>query len=386
MATQLSNATKNAKRYLIIFGIIVVIIIIISWITSSVKPKIPTGTTTTVAGYPNADNLFKTIPKPELTSIKIAEGSPALVAKTGGTFPEMPATAYVYLIKPEREYAGDASSARTIATNFNFSKDETKVINNVMYWETPDKNRTLQYDKAQRLWNYRYATYPTTSSTKLLTKADEYLKVSYSFFNSVGLSSELISGNAGRAEFIQIDTNGNYTNSSETFNAVKTSLFKKLLIITPTDSKITSPYAEVRKFKYTEGIVNMLLNGEGKTIKDNLLQLNYKNFSYGDKGIYEILKPEEAFVMLQGGSGYLYRLVLNNENEYSTDLVSEKISQYRLDTTKTRIIYIEPENVNANIAWTNYLQPYYLFEGTFTTTTEQSGLCAFIIPAIRGSN
>lgn len=384
MSTKLRDATKSVRKYLYIAGGIVVIIIMLSWIGGGVNPP-PLANNPNNSNYPPANKLLNNIPRPVITSIKIAEDSPALVAKTSQKFPEFPNVINVYKIKPEREYAGEADSARETAKLLNFTREENKVINNVMYWETPDRNRFLQYDKAQRLWNYRYSTYPIVSNEALKNNADDYINIANSFFSALRISSENISATKGRAEFIKISPQGLIDNSSSEPNAVKVQLFKNIVGIKPVINEVNTPLYVVRKYKYTDGIVNAIINGQGKLVHSNLLQLSYKNLSYAESGIYNIITADEAFVKIQAKEGFLYRVVIDNRNEFEqeTDI---KVQQFRLDVSKTQLIYIEPESVNLEIAWTNYLQPFYLFEGTFQTTSGQNGQCAFIVPALQSDN
>ena len=76
MSTKLRDATKSVRKYLYIAGGIVVIIIMLSWIGGGVNPPPPANNPNN-SNYPPANKLLNNIPRPVITSIKIAEDSPA---------------------------------------------------------------------------------------------------------------------------------------------------------------------------------------------------------------------------------------------------------------------------------------------------------------------
>lgn len=385
MVTRLSKATKDVKRFLIIFAIFVVVVIILNMIVISVKtPSTPP--TTTIVGYPQPNNLFQQIPKPQLQSLPINPNSPALIAKTSVAFTAQPGVIYVYKIKMEREYLQDADNARNTATVLNFNKIETSVVNNIMYWQTPEKNRFLQYDKLLQIWNYHYAIYPTTGTKPLLTKESDYIVPGMTFMRALSLDTTNLDPTSGKAEFINITSSGKISNNSSAPNAVKVALDKKIKLIDPTDSKITTPYATVRKYNYNDGIANLIVNSDASNIKTDLLQLSYKYYTYTDgKAIYAILKPEDAFAKIQAKQGFLYRITTNTQNDYS-DSPIYNVSEFKIDPTLTQLIYIEPETRSDDQAWTNYIQPFYLFEGTFSVSDQELGTCSFLVPALQDAS
>ena len=78
---------------------------------------------------------------------------------------------------------------------------------------------------------------------------------------------------------------------------------------------------------------------------------------------------------------------LVTENFLSLNQTQYEIEEYKVDPALTKLIYIEPENRDAGIPWTNYLQLYYLFEGTATTAiSNKEATFSFLVPALSDSS
>ncbi len=383
MATKLSKTTKEVKQLLLYFLGFVVLVFIITWLSGVAKEPLNPPEASNKSDYPVADKKLGNIPAPVIQSLSIDQSSKALIAKNSSPFPTLPPVAYVYTIKAEREYLGDADTARSAAKILSFPSEETKVINNIMYWETTEKNRVFSYDKAQRLWDYHLNKYPLINSSGFIPNQAEYANMTISLMSRLGIKTELFTPTYGRVDMVQVENNGQFTNQTNNPNASHVSLFKKVLMSKPLLEKNAATYTEVRRYQASSGIVEALLNGDGKTLVNNLWQFRYKQYSYGtDLGIYSLITPLEAFTKLQTRQdGYLYELNLDSSN-YFGEPISLNVNEFTLEVNKLKIIYIEPENRLLDQPWTNFLQPYYYFTGTFVTKDQQKGTCAFIVPAL----
>jgi hypothetical protein len=384
MATELSKATSNVKRFLLYFLIFVVVVIIINTVSGWLQPKPPVPSTYTNTDYPKADRKFSTIPEPQIQSLITNNNTLGLISKKPLPFPTFPPIVNVYKINPEREYLGDAANARKVAGLLQLPTQETRTVNNVIYWETPDKNKTLSYDKFQRYWSYssKSASLPGA----LTQTSTEYLDSAFSFLSTMGLSNDYFSQRSGRVDLVSMDTQRNLTSLTTDPNVARVSLYKKVLMAKPTNAKVPDSVIEVRNLDYYKGAANFWITGKGAKIENELIDFSYKEFEYDPTfAVYDLKPVDEAYDALQKNKGYLFRLTLIKNNLFG-DYLSLQIKDYQVDPALTRIVYIEPENRDPSIPWTNYLQPFYLFEGTATTTNNQDASFSFLVEALKATD
>lgn len=384
MATQLSKATSNVKRFLVYFIAFVFVVILIQSISEWIKPKPLAPDVFTNKDYPVADKKFKLIPKPIIKSLITNNSTLGLISKKPLPFPTFPPIIYIYKINPEREYLGDAEKARKIADLLKLPTQETRTVNNVIYWETPDKNKTLTYDKFQRYWNF--SSKSTNLPSSLPKTAQEYLYGGFSFLSMMRISNEYMGARVGRVDLVNVDAQRNLNSLTTNPNAARIELFKELTMAKPINTKLETSIIETRRLDYYKGAANLLIIGKSEKIETDLIDFNYKEFEYNPEfAIYDLKPIDEAFDALQKNKGYLYRLTPTKSNIFG-EYLSLEIKDFKVDPEKTKLIYMDPDNRDPAAPWTNILQPFYLFDGIATTTNNQEADFSFLVEALKAED
>ncbi len=388
MATQLKKTTENVKKYAIYFIIFVVVVFIIDWATRGATVIPVPGDDPYYEGYPKPDNLFDKIPKPGISSIEATTGTRGIISKKTIAFPTFPPVGYIYKIKPEREYLNDAQLGKDVAKSLGFPDDYT-VLQNVMNWTSEDSKKTLTFDRFQKYFKYSVSNIdlPTLSETE----KDEIFDRGIKIFQSLRLKTTEMDEKASSVNLLFRSPQGNVTTNVSNYNCAQVLINKYIVASEAKTNDYPDTMAPVRKYSYYKGIATLLIKAESDNQKEminDLISLEYKALEYEETpGIYKLKTVDEAYQSLQLNKGFLYRLHLITENFLSPNQTKYEIEEYKVDPALTKLIYIEPENRDAGIPWTNYLQLYYLFEGTATTAiSNKEATFSFLVPALSDSS
>lgn len=382
MASNLTKTTKSVKRFLIYFSIFVLVVIFADYFINKWKPITPPGGLADSKYYPIKNELFGKIPYPKIKGLTIANPTKVNVSKDKISFPEFPPVLSVYKLKLEQEHLNEANQAREIAQTLELTTGESKIINNVIYFETINADRVFSFDKAQRLWNYQNKL--TNLKPLGYSDIEKYKSSGFSFLTSMQLNSNnLFTYNYIQGYITYLDNQGNYTNIvSNNANSAKILLNKNVLAIEPTTDKIPILYAQVQRPSSNQGIATLTVINKGEKIASDMLSFNYKAHDYETNvGIYQVLAPSVAFEKIQTDGGYLYSM-----NELNTNIFlitpNPSIKEFKLTVDSTKIIYIESENRNDLEPWTLYLQPFYQFSGQAKSLSSKNYTFSFIVPAL----
>ena len=386
MASNLTKTTKSVKKFLLYFAIFVIIIILADYLIKSTdKLNPPVEENNDSEYYPQIDTIFQNIPSPQIKNLPLANVG-AKISKDQIKFPEFPPVVNIYKLKPEQENFYEANQAREIATLLKLTSAETKTINNVMYWETLDKNRTMSFDKSQRLWNYRINTQDLGNIK--ITSSEDLISQGIEFLNEMGLNNNYIfQSNVSNAYLTYLDDQDNYfSNSQNKPNSARLILNKEIELIKPITDEFPTLKAPIKRINYIDGIANMTLINNAKDIYKDMMLFNYKAHDYESSfGIYPIISISKAYDMIQNNQGYLYRLSENGSNLFEEATI-KTIEEFKITLGNTKIIYIESININSQEPWTKFLQPFYLFEGQTKSSDNKTYSFSFIVPALDQSN
>jgi hypothetical protein len=382
MASNLTKTTKSVKKFLIFFSAFILIIILADYFIKSTSPLIPPGENTNSKYYPIKNEIFSKIPYPKIKGLTVANPTKVNVSKDAVKFPEFPSVLNVYKIKPEQEHLNEANQSREIAKTLELTSGESKIINNVMYFETINADRVFSFDKAQRLWNYQIKT--NTIAALGYKDIEKYKTAGLSFMGSMQLNaSNYFVNDYVKGYITYLDNQGNYTNIiSNNANSTRIFLNKQIIAIEPTTEKIPILYSQVQRPYDLESIASMTIINKGEKISSDLLSFSYKAHDYeSDIGIYPILSPTEAFEKIQNDGGYLYSMYEVDSNIFQKT-TNPSIKEFKLNLSSTKIIYVESEIRDEQDPWTLYLQPFYQFSGQAKSLTNKNYEFSFIVPAV----
>lgn len=401
MASRLSKATKHARKGLIIFLIFAISTFIFNFIFGLTEndddPENPRGTTTATP-YLKTDNALGEIPYPKVVSLEtIPVNNTTYSLQDRDVLPSFPPVFNVYEINKPREKLGNASKGNKVAAELDLGTNARTVADNVLLWQSSDTTRSLTYNKLLEKWEYTTDLSKERLDSKILpslvtiTDSNYYNSIGNSVLSKLGINNSFFDGSNNRVYYVNYDGTGKFTNANtpRLSKFVYITQFKKIITseVDPdyrprqNESAYTNLISDVRKIDYISGVANMLVRGDMKDIVPGLVEFDYHEYNYGLKGIYSALDPLDAFLKLQNNEGILYYLKLKGDDIFS-DYQKLSIRTYKVEATDTEIIYIEPNEWIETEPWTNYLQPYYLFEGVAELEDGREADFAIILPAL----
>jgi len=385
MASNLTKTTKSVKKFLIYFAIFVIIIIVADYFTKSYVPITPPSNGIINSNYPQPNIAFMQIPSPQIKNLPLGN-SLAKISKNQIKFPDFPPVVNIYKLKPEQENFYEANRARTLASLLKLTSGETKTINNIMYFETMEKDRVLSFDKAQRLWNYRSSN--TNLSKLSISQEDTLISSGISFLYQMEINnSDAFQKNVSTCYLTYLDNQGYYSNNSTNIiNSAKLILNKEIDLIKPVQNDLPLLKAPIKRIDYLDGIVNMTIINQGKDIATDMIYFNYKVHDYENTvGIYPIITVSDAYDKIQNNQGFLYRLTEVGSNIFNNNPIPT-INEFKINVENTKLIYIESFDSNNLEPWTKYLQPFFLFEGQAQSENNNLYSFSFIVPALNPAN
>lgn len=404
MSSKLNKATSKARKGLIIFLIFAISTFVVTFVTDFVTGPTPTPAPnkTNASAYLPPDQKLGLIPKPKLSSLPVPEGSIStfsLIDRT--TLPELPPVANIYVINKPREKLGNTQTGRKVATNLGLPNLETTIADSTLFWQTPDTIRSLTYNKQLEKWIYQLdlqkeqITTEDAEKNKINTSAGFYNLKGISLLGSLGIQDNYFTQASSRVDYINIHkSTGKITtaNTPRLAEFVRIAQYKSIEASTlrddyepKTDEAIKTVYTStIRKLDYLDAPAVIITRGNTDRLVPQLTSFNYHKFNYGTRGVYKLLTSTEAYLKIQSGLGKLYWLKINNQDPFST-YEPLPVLEYKIDGAKTSIVYLEPEEWSEAEQWTNYLQPYYFFEGTAILRDGRDANFTLILPALSDS-
>lgn len=401
MASRLSKATMHARKGLIIFLIFAVGTFIFRFIyelTTTKEPTDPNTITTSGSGaYLARDGKLGKIPKAKLKRLQLSpNSSPTTSIIDQQTLPEKPNTAFVYYYNKPREKLGNTSKGKAVATRLNFTSAERLISDTTLLWQSDDLARSLTYDKLKDIWSYKTdlskETIPEEIKVSIGTvrQTDFYSNTGIDMISKLGLRDHNFTRGESRVDYINFQNSKVVTSPNiSTSQFVRIAQHQNILAsqisenYRPAKDEVpkTQLFATIRKPDYLNGSANLIVRGKVESLVPYLVSFDYTQLNIGDSGVYKMLSVTEAYVRIQNGEGLLYWLKLKNTDPF-TDYEPLAVREFKIDATKTQIIYIEPYEWIETEPWTNYLPPYYLFEGVAILEDGREADFAIILPAL----
>jgi hypothetical protein len=315
--------------------------------------------------------------------------------------PELPPVVNVYVINKPREKLGNTQTGRDVATNLGLSPIESTIADSTLFWQTQDTIRSLTYNKQLEKWTYQVdlqkeqITIDDAEKNKINTTSGFYNLKGISILGSMGIQDNYLTGASSRVDYININrTTGKLTiaNTPRLAEFVRIAQYKSIEASTLNETYVpkeneavkTNYNSTIRSLGYLDAPAVVITRGDTLKLVPQLTSVNYHKFNYGTKGVYKLLSSTDAYLKIQSGLGKLYWLKVRNQDPFST-YEALSVLEYKIDGAKTSIIYLEPEDWSAADQWTNYLQPYYSFEGTAVLKDGRDADFTLILPALADS-
>lgn len=404
MGSRLSKATNAARKGLIVFLIFAISTFLFRFIFGLTEdPNGPvTPTPTSKSPYLQADQKLGSIPYPSLSPLPVAPGSNATYSiQDQAVLPEFPDVFNVYVINKPREKLGNAAKGAQVAGTLQLQSNGRTIADNITLWQSEDTVRSLTYDKLYERWAYE--TDLTKERLDQQAVVNMRLNSTSGFYDSKGLAvlsllslfDSYFNNAKSRVAYINLDPVTKVITSAATPRSARFVYIRQSKKVLATEllpnyrpPANTAPAqnleSEVRVPDYNSGVANMFVRGNLETLVPDLVDFNYHQFNYGEKGVYKSLTSRDAFLKLQNSEGILYWLKLKGEDPFSRH-VPLPVLEFKVDANKTTIVYIEPTEWNESSPWTNFLQPFYLFEGNAILTDGREADFAILLPALLDS-
>jgi len=401
MSSRLSKATSTARKGLIAFLIFAISTFIFRFIfeLTDSPDNVTQPQNTNKSAYLAEDRKLGEIPYPSISPLATqASANITYSIQDRDILPEFPPVLNVYEINKPREKLGNVAKGRQVATNLEINTPERTIAENTLLWQSSDTVRSLSYNKLLETWAYttditkeRYEP-QIANKLKTNTTQDYYSEKGLAVLNLLTLSDSFFTSANSRIDYV--NTNNNF-NTITTAESPKDSMFVRIaqykrlpaaeLLSTykPLENEVAKLplFGDVRKINYTDGVVNMIVRGNATETVPDIVSFSYHQFNYGSRGVYTSLSSKDSFVQLQNGKGTLYWLKLKGENPYTVH-TPLSVLEYKVDAPQTKIIYIEPDEWNESQQWTNFLQPFFIFEGTAILTDGREADFSIILPAL----
>ena len=401
MATALSRATDTARKAIIVFIVFAIFTFIFQFISDSLR-NIPVGPIITgkTSPYVSANSALNLIPRPEVTSLTLAEGTKASFSLAAtGKLPLLPEVINIFEITEPHEDFGSALSGTNTALRLGFKQEDEKerLADDILFWQNNTKTRSMQYNKVDQEWNFQavYGRDPATTTLQRLESKEYYLSKAPSLISQLSLANSYFASAKSRVDFINVSSQAKFTMELNPGKAryARVALYKRVESATlnanyrpgPTETPVTAIFSEVRKYNYLNGPSNFVVQGKAEKPEVDTLSFDFKDYRYGAMGVYPVITPEEAWNNIQNNKGYLYWIRKEGQDIF---VVTEqlKVLKFDVDTTTVRTIYIEPDQWEQNKPWTHFLQPFYIFEGVATLEGGTKAEFAFIIEALKNES
>lgn len=402
VASSLSKSTDLARKFIIFFIVFVIVVFVfdafLQLLTPSTTP--PSGIDVSSTGYLPADNLFGQLPKQAITAIPISPDTRAEYALTS-ILPSFPQVANVYKLLRPAETFGSVPRAINAANRLGFEGESFRnTSENVLFWGTNNNTRTLTYNKVIEDWIYNVDTLKdpigNLPNKNLELDKNFYQLRAGSLMNQLGLGDNYFNQANSRVDFVNRNVEGQLSPVLRAIDAryVRIALYKTIESASlrenykpeeNDDNPSQTILSDIRKQSYIEAPAVFLIQGKGDNLNEDIIQFKHRQFDIGERAVYVTITAEQAWNRIQANQGYLYWLRPQDKNPFTS---SESVRVTRFDALpeKTKIIYIEPDSWEANIPSTQFLQPYYMFEGIAKLEDGREAEFAFVIEALAAGN
>lgn len=386
--------TNNARKVLlVILGIAAAIVLLDTF--GKVKDIIGTGGTPERRFYLDPNNALGSVAAPNIPGLKIDISNASIVQTSAlSGFPDV---AYVYQIEKPREKLNTASGADGVATKLGFTAVGFKDMGNNDYqWTGSDGSKILKFNKVSQIWSLttNYSTNVEAKKKKTLgADIQAYSNRITSVLNTLTFSSSLgMDAPKVDARYIVRSDQGDIkqTTDSKAANYIKINAYRKLFLADLKDSKDQPKLnaGEVKPQTFSGyvyktdprvGEFSAVVSNDLTSLPRDIFEFNFTNYEYGNKGIYSIVKLEEAFSRVQRGQGSLVALTPEN-TDYFASYDNISVSRFIVDFSRSELGYYQPDE------WTGFVYPIYILTGRAELTDGRQANFTFYVDAIKRLN
>jgi len=368
----LYKTSENARR-IVLIAVIGVAVLLAFDTFGKVRENQAVQSTIQVSSYLIPDKALGNLNKLTIPALSTNTSIKPTYSLEGvyGIFPD---AAYVYKTQKPREKLLVFENAQNGIKSLGFNENTYIEKGNSVYeWKMASDTKTITFDKINQVWdlntlydsNVEAKKKKVLKSNKLDYESAMDKMISTLGFNKYGLGNPSIT-----VEFAKLE-NGIFLKKEDPLEAdyvlANASRVLRLADLKPKDQRPAvkaggfEPKAIEGKVYATDpryGQVNIVGSNNLTNFAVDLYEMDFTNFEYlSAKGIYSIIKPDEAWTLIQQGGGSLVSLIPQGYNYFSEYPKNSGIKKFIADRFQTQLGYWEPEE------WSEFIYPIYVFEG-----------------------
>lgn len=338
---------------------------------------------------PPAEAKFKTLPTLKMASIKIQNNPIYILDTQTGTLPNFQDRMNVYVIEVPRPNLLSEQTVKNLATDLKFGDNFVKNGVSKLRWTDGATSRNLNADIVSR--NFQLVT----STEKLTTVINNALSIrntdaedqATAFIKSKNLMNA-VDATAGHTYTVTTPSMivlGRLRESKvnpQSSKLMKVDVYRNVFEQEPDELK----GIEAIKYKILgpnprNGLINFYASNAQEPFKFPMINYTYWDISYDNKSEYPLTPINTIWSTISQNKGVITYLRTEKEDyfePFKTDLSVE-----RIEIKDIYLAYYE------SMDYQPYLQPIYVFEGTFITVPKQGqlperGEIVIYYPAVRG--
>lgn len=364
MAT-LAGTSNIVRKGIVFFGVFSVVVIVLGTIFQGSQAVLEEDNEINRL-YMEIDRALGEVPSPTLEGIQY---NPNANFQIESVLPEFPDASYIYSInRPRGLLSFDVP--RKVATDLGFNLNTERTAGNTLTWTSTETVRTLTFDTVEQIWELKtnLQDSPTVVGTKtLLNSAQAYINTTGQVISRLGFDTTGLGGSS-TIEIVLAKLQNDFSFIDTTFieqaEYIFTNAFRVLDLADPkpgaTSSTGGTRLTVVKGKVYSKdprfGQVEIVGTNQLRNLAEDILELKFTNFTYGIKGSYPIITPEEAWSNVQQGQGALVQIRRQGEN-YFTKPDSIEVRRFIADAQQTELAFFE------DVVWTGFVTPIYVFRG-----------------------
>lgn len=363
MATLAGTATLVRKSTIIFFAFSIVIIIFTSifQFSQTVDPEdIEAGRI-----YMEIDRGLGEVTSPTFDGIQYNENAGFQI---DSTFPSFPDASYIYSINRPRGLLS-FEAPRQVARELGFDLSSESSNGNNLSWTSSQNAKTLTFDTVEQVWELKTILQdsPVVKNSKnLLNTAQAYINQVSQVVNDLNFNTEGL--DRPQVEVVLARLQNDFTFIDTTFieqaEYIYGNAFRVLNLADPkpgaTDPVTKQRVSSVTGKVYSEdprfGQVEIIGTNQLRNLATDIIELRFTNFTYGARGSYQIISPEEAWTNIQQGRGALVQIRAQGENYFSKP-DSINVRRFIANAPSTELAFYEDSE------WTGFVTPIYVFRG-----------------------
>lgn len=339
--------------------------------------------------YLDPENEFGLIERYSLAENSTIEYDTGATFQVESVFDTFPDVGYVYQVDEPREIFGVLDNALSTVSELGFeSANYTSIGEKVEQWEKANGTQVITFDRILQRWNMTTEFFQNEfaiADKNISDELSDYLRSVPQLTNQLGFADFGVSPAVYDIRYVTLAVDGTPRETREPREAeyLIADVYRNIPLIDPKPGATLPSGADVDPVLvqvYTsdprKGSIRYLISNRLQRYEEDVFEISYTSFNYGNKSPYLIVTPEEAWDLVQQGQGDLVLLQPQGSNYYG-DYSTVNVTRFRADATRTELAFYEPEE------WSGFVTPIFVFRGTAELDDGRLANFVFYVDAIK---